>query len=345
MGNLQETSITCPDIGDKAMESWVSQYFRGIYDIKRFDKGNSPSLYFEDYGFRIFSFTLGRRTVSGKLSGERDEAYIQENPSDIINFAVIKKGSLTLSEKVEHGRIYYIDYRQPTKFHSSAGYVEYGLALSASTLIKICGRDPAMISGKMVNNEMSLLLSNFIVFLAESLRDMKEEDLPNIYGAIQNMIRAFISPSKDALEIARPQIMVTQAAQIRAYIEAGIQDPKMSISSITQHFGISRRTLYRLFRSDQDGIGAYITRCRLRSALIDIELARTSYTSTPKSPFSIKALAYRYGFSDTSSFGRAFKKQYGVTPRDAFEDPNIIAKKPPLNDDPPFFRDLIDSLR
>ena len=71
--------------------------------------------------------------------------------------------------------------------------------------------------------------------------------------------------------------------------------------------GMSRSTLYRLL-DGEGGVAHYVQRQRLlasRAALADAATAK-----------SVAAVADEFCFADASSFSRAFRREFGVAPRD-----------------------------
>jgi AraC-like DNA-binding protein len=98
-------------------------------------------------------------------------------------------------------------------------------------------------------------------------------------------------------------------AQVRAHIEQHLDEPTLRPETIAAATSISVRTLYGLFEEEGDAVCAFIRRRRLARA--HDELARPD--ATPP----VTEVAYRWGFSDAAHFTRAFKAQYGYTPRDA----------------------------
>lgn len=110
--------------------------------------------------------------------------------------------------------------------------------------------------------------------------------------------------------------MAAWAGKIRAYVEANLDDPDLSPSSIASRFGISPRYLRLIFAGGRDGVGSsetlrrFILRRRLEECANMLALpAATGYGS-------ITTLAYNWGFSDSSYFARRFVEHFGLTPRD-----------------------------
>lgn len=95
---------------------------------------------------------------------------------------------------------------------------------------------------------------------------------------------------------------------------------------ICQVLGISRSQLYRLLESE-GGVARYIQRHRLQASYEAI--------TEPEEQRSIAEIALACGFYDSSTFSRAFRKEFGISPSDAREATRagerlIIARKPAM---------------
>jgi AraC-like DNA-binding protein len=98
----------------------------------------------------------------------------------------------------------------------------------------------------------------------------------------------------------------TIGARIRAEIEAQLGNPDLDPDWLAEKFGVSRATLYRLFR-DYGGVRHHIQERRLLHAYRG--LARGSGER-------IGVIAERAGFPDQAAFSRAFRSMYGLSPRE-----------------------------
>lgn len=92
--------------------------------------------------------------------------------------------------------------------------------------------------------------------------------------------------------------------QVLAYVEQHLSE-RITLSEVARHFFISESTVTQIFRKKM-GISFYrcVTRWRLIAAKALIE------ENTP-----LIAVAEQVGFSDYSSFFRAFKQEYGTSPK------------------------------
>jgi AraC-like DNA-binding protein len=95
--------------------------------------------------------------------------------------------------------------------------------------------------------------------------------------------------------------------QICQHIEMNLADPGLCPDGLAHRFGMSRAALYRLF-SATDGVANYIRERRLRRAFRSLVGGQQ-----PR----ISVVGFASGFTNTSSFIRAFKTRYGLTPGEA----------------------------
>ncbi len=91
-------------------------------------------------------------------------------------------------------------------------------------------------------------------------------------------------------------------------IEQSLQEPRLSPDMLAGRLRISVRQLYRLFEEQGDSVCRYILRQRLSRSAADLGNPRLRGES-------ITSIAFKWGFSDSAHFSRAFKKQFEVSPR------------------------------
>ena len=107
--------------------------------------------------------------------------------------------------------------------------------------------------------------------------------------------------------------------EIKRYIEANLAKP-LTISLLTQQFGISKNKLYRLFKKHRKHtVHQFIRKSRLKEAmcLLNIKNGR----------LKIRTIAVMVGYSNAESLRYAFKKEYGIPPSFIFDTKNRAARK------------------
>jgi AraC family transcriptional activator of tynA and feaB len=115
-----------------------------------------------------------------------------------------------------------------------------------------------------------------------------------------------------AVEGATPRVSSSKAMailQIRAAIKTRLADPGLDVQSIADAVGLSVRYTNHLLASQDTSIGRLILTERL-------ERCRQALEDPVQSGRSVSEIAFGWGFSDLTHFGRCFKKAYGMSPSD-----------------------------
>ena len=121
-------------------------------------------------------------------------------------------------------------------------------------------------------------------------------------------IRAFTDHKKHHLKSEKPELI----DDIVAYIETHLSD-KITLSDTAQRFFVSESTIGQTFQKKMHlSFYHYVTQRRLIAA-----------KSMMLKENNLDILSTKVGFSDYSSFYRAFKKEFGISPR---EYRNLIAE-------------------
>jgi len=97
--------------------------------------------------------------------------------------------------------------------------------------------------------------------------------------------------------------------RVRAGILARLDDPDLGPRQIAEANDISLRRLYELFGDEEESVAGFVQTQRLER--IRRELADPLMRGLP-----IATIALRRGFKDVSHFSRAFRRRYGVSPRE-----------------------------
>lgn len=131
----------------------------------------------------------------------------------------------------------------------------------------------------------SQLADNFVTLLTSSIRE-----------ATSQMERA-------------PRNKAAQLLRIKQYINQNLRDPNLDLQQIAARHNISERYLHTLFKKEGLTPSRFIWAERLKLARIDLSNALLSHRN-------ISEICFSWGFSDTGHFSRAYKKKYGISPRE-----------------------------
>ncbi|MGL9749993.1 helix-turn-helix transcriptional regulator [Enterococcus sp. DIV0170] len=90
------------------------------------------------------------------------------------------------------------------------------------------------------------------------------------------------------------------------YIEGHLKET-ITLSDLAKNAHLSDFHFHRIFKQySSETVNEFVTRFKLERAAIFLRV-------NPK--LSITTIAMEYGYTDSSSFSRSFKRQFGVSPR------------------------------
>ena len=96
--------------------------------------------------------------------------------------------------------------------------------------------------------------------------------------------------------------------QVLNFVSAHLGDPALSVATVCRRFAISPRSLHNLFAGQENTFAGTVRQMRLdRCARL---------LADPANKLTITQIAQRHGFTDSTTFSRAFRRQFGVPPRD-----------------------------
>ena len=162
--------------------------------------------------------------------------------------------------------------------------------------------------GSPLDTPLGRLLGDYMIALWRRLPDMTEADFSGLAKTIGAMVAAAVAPSADRTAIAKPLIDLSRKERVRQVVQKHLRLPTLVPRNLGRIVGMSRSNLYRLFE-DTGGIARYIQHERLLEA--------RAILADPASTQTASVIAEDLCFADTSTFGRAFKREFGYTPREA----------------------------
>ncbi len=171
--------------------------------------------------------------------------------------------------------------------------------------------------GSVLDTPLGHVLGDYMMALERRLPAVTEADFPRLTSAVGAIIAAAIAPSAERAAAAGRQIDLGRKERVRQAIRRHLRTPTLRPRTLCRLVGMSRSHLYRLF--DDVGVARYIQRERLLEAQAVLSDAATTR--------SISVIAEDLCFADTSSFSRAFKREFGHSPSE--ERSAALAGLPP----------------
>lgn len=157
------------------------------------------------------------------------------------------------------------------------------------------------------------LLEDFMAWLDSALPTFGADDAATLPHAVSALLALSLGAAPNADDRGgetdlRDCIALARRERVNRLIRANLNRHALGPRMLCREAGMSRSTLYRLF-GDCGGVAATIQRERLRAA-------RTAL-SDPSDGRSIREIAEALAFSDASTFSRAFRGAFGLSPREA----------------------------
>lgn len=154
------------------------------------------------------------------------------------------------------------------------------------------------------------VFSNLLVSFADALEQMQQDELrPVELSLAQFLISCIVSNDKSVALGGAAANRAAHLSHIRLKIESMLGNPDLDTKLIADDEGVSVRYLQKLFSSSGDSFAKYVHQRRL-------ERCRQDLISPASAALTITEICFRWGFNSSAHFSRAFRHQYGVSPRD-----------------------------
>jgi AraC-like DNA-binding protein len=150
-------------------------------------------------------------------------------------------------------------------------------------------------------------LASCLTLIAQNLCSSPMEELSGLFQACVTLLpisTSMFGGPKKKTEISKNSHMLREVLN---FIDHNLSNPELSPRHAAQHLSVSVRYIHKLFAHSGTTFSAHVTAERLERIRWDL------IASSGRRP-PISALAYRWGFSDLSTFNRAFKARFGCTP-------------------------------
>lgn len=299
------TTVGLPQ--SKQLDAW-RDWFDTLFHVEIADPQGGFAATSETWNLGSFGLS---RVRAPRLRALRTPGMVRRNPIDHWGIAVGHQRTFG-----EAGRQRSLDVPAGMPFVASLGHELVSLRDEDERLQLYLPRDgfpelAAVLEGaetKPLGGAMGKLLAEFIGLLVRNGSEFSEADLPGLQTAVRSMVLACIAPSPDHDVLGAAPVAVTRKEIVRRIVDLNLRNPDMGPDFLCREAGMSRSQLYRLFESE-GGVKNYIQRRRLKQSFAEL--------SDGANARSVAAIAEGLGFLDPSSFSRSFKKEFGLTPKEA----------------------------
>jgi AraC-like DNA-binding protein len=210
---------------------------------------------------------------------------------------------------LEPGDLTLIDPRVPYTGAFSAGSQLLVLKTPRELVEARIGRCREIAAYRIPPVQDAAFLSSFIALLPSKEKELSPEAKEVVNGQVLDLLAIVLSklttsgPSR--LSAARSLVRMT----VGAAIEARLQDPRLDAEAIAAAAGVSVRYANSILAEEDSSIIRLIQSRRL-------EQCRKALADRSQAHRTVSEIAYGWGFSDMTHFGRKFRAAYGMSPRD-----------------------------
>lgn len=219
---------------------------------------------------------------------------------------------------VRPGQFAIVDTTAPYQLVCPQDFKTVSFQISRSQLVNLTGAEPN--SGAVVDTRDPA--GQVVAAMMRELWALGGSDSPNHQGTLWE--RAFTAAIAATLTNKPSEETFYNGADLRLAIErfarANLQNPNLSAASVGTAFGISERHLHKLFNTAELSFAAYVRRERLHRCAAVLAASPTNH--------SIAAVAAEHGFMNPAAFSRAFRKEFGVTPREVRASATVPTSSP-----------------
>ena len=192
--------------------------------------------------------------------------------------------------------------------------------------------------GRALDTPEGKLLADYMLLLERNLPHLPSTDGPKLAAPIQAMLGACLAPSADRIAEASRHIDLTLMERVRQAVRRNLRSPSLGPDKLCREAATSRSQLYRLLESE-GGVAHYIQRRRLSesySMLCDVS-----------KNLPVGKVAEMLCFADSSSFSRAFRREFGMSSSDvrAGSLVGVLRTTPPMFPAGPGVRSFGECLR
>ncbi|MEU6720345.1 helix-turn-helix domain-containing protein [Nonomuraea sp. NPDC046802] len=279
------------------------------------EAGLSDGEHFVDLGVAVLEVKKFR-----PVRLQRKADWTRTDDDDVIQLILPRHGMVEAiwagrQDTVSVGDLYVHDLAQLDEINLHANgreRLELAVVAISKQVLPLQGKamERALGHGVPVDGGVSGLLKDFIEHLSDEKLCLQPADGQRLGMVLVDLVAACLSSLLETGPGPRPDSQrQALTLRIRSHIQRHLHDPALAPRSVAAAHHISVSYLHRLFQEQGETVSAWIRDQRLWRARRD--LADAALVDVP-----IHEIASRWGFGRPGDFSRAFRRSYGVTPRE-----------------------------
>jgi len=249
------------------------------------------------------AISLQRSTSEPHLSGQ--DAYfavmllsgdyrLEQNGREVL----LQPGDMTL-----------YDATRPHRIHCPGEFTKLILSIPRPVLRdRVAGIDRCTALRIPGTNGIGFVAANFLRSCATHADQLRTHEFFTLSDHALDLLTLAVT-SVRPLDINLSRSRAASINCIKTFIEQNLRDTELDTRLITRHAGLSARYINNLFEDEGTSLMRYVWKRRLENCRKDMQ--NPAYAG-----HRITDIAFRWGFNDAAHFSRAFKQQFGCSPRE-----------------------------
>lgn len=254
-----------------------------------------------------------------RLCYERNSYNIGHSGIDHVQVVVVKQGNKCIEidgRKIiaRAGDIILVDQARPYTTQSNILGQEHG---TFETLNFVFARQkieaflpyPHLYHGQTLNpkDPMVAILRDFLLSVSQQVKHLNQAQADQLAQPIIELMATALNKHPDVAEQGKSALASANSLRIRRFIDEHIANPDLSPEVISAYLNLGRTAVFEACRP----FGGVMTMVRKRR----LNRAYRQLLQNPETNISL--MAFSLGFKSLDTFLRAFKREFGMTPKEA----------------------------
>jgi AraC family transcriptional activator of tynA and feaB len=245
----------------------------------------------------------------GAMTGRRSPSEIRQTSGEFVALLIVHRGEETLTQggrsaTVRPGTAALWDGVRPVECGTPRELVKHTLFMPRELMRDLVPNVETSVARQVPASTSLRLLTSWLQ------SSMRETDLDAVgTRAAERVTIDLVRSALGALHDGPRDTRTVRLLQVKDFIERHLADPDLDLPTVARGNAMSVRYLHLLFDPTGETAGQFLRRRRLDRAH-ELLLA-------PGAPVSVTEVAVRTGFDSPSTFSRAYRNRFGVSPREA----------------------------
>jgi len=252
------------------------------------------------------------RIASEAQTVHRTEAHVRRDEGDVffLNLPLTARSRASQAGRVAEltgGDFTLVDSTRPFELGFGGPFDQLSFTIPRGVLDPLLA-DPAAATARRVRGDRGLgaVAGGALRAAAAASPGLDRAEGAALGRHLVGLVALALGDVRTAPPATTPELLLARA---REQVDRSLADPDLAPADVAARLGVSVRYLHRLFSAEGPSFGRWVLARRL-------ERCRDALADPARADVPIGRVAVDHGFADPSYFARAFRRRYGVSPRE-----------------------------